>query len=787
MRKKDKDDESPHASSAPMHMRLRRWGRRAVASSASLILRTVRTLFYIPFLPPLERPGWALKYIRGPMNAALLTDIAMNVGAGISVAATLIPQVLSYANLANIPPISGLYSVILPIICYVLFGTSPQVSVGPVSVVSLLTGVVVQSKVPDFATNQDAALNVACQLSLLVGIILTICGLLNLGSLVRFFSFPALIGFTTGAAMVTGLNQLKPAFGFGHEVPTVGQGATLSYNYQLMEWFIYNWNKYVNPYAAKISMGVYVPLFAVYIVKTRMRVTPSMQKQWWYKVWIPLQAMSTLIAIIIAAFVARSIKKSDESEHALSLKIVGTVPSGVDIFKEPQLDGSLGDMINSGIIIALMCFMESFSVARNIASPEEADNISASQELFALGVGNLLNSVASGLPVTGSFSRSALCKNSGGTSQLSQIVTLGIVFLCLSFMTSALYWIPSAALGAVVMIAIVSLIDFSKFIFCWRVSKLDFLQMTIVWAVTLFIRVDIGFYCAVGIALFFHIVQSGYSKYTEPELTYVQSGNVILARVNSDLVYFTVNRFKHVVSSCLQSAFDKELPVMALVIDLDDVRLVDVSAALALQDLAVTVRSSYGLRFVLINATPHVYSFLDAVGLHSDRLNVTRFYLEKMAAQVDWRHRSRSFHRQQLKDNMLFIPGRITDDTPSGFGSWVHNDEFGRSLADGLGADASIGRSTTGFGASKRILSANRVGADGVSSEDNFDSGDVENGSTLRPPSAPRSYSASSLPMRPPRSALVNEGEGEDEQEDAGDSGIELPMARNRGRSLTQG
>jgi high affinity sulfate transporter 1 len=775
MGKKDKGGGDAESNVAHIWLQLQALVQRT-QRSAYLLFKTISTAFYVPFLPPFQKPGWALKYFRGPYNVQLLNDVAMNVGAGISVAATLIPQVLSYANLANIPPISGLYSVILPIICYVLFGTSPQVSVGPVSVVSLLTGVVVQSKVPDFATNHDAALNVACQMSFLVGIILTLCGLLNLGSLVRFFSFPALIGFTTGAAMVTGLNQLKPAFGFGHEVPTVGQGAEVAYNYQLMEWFIYNWNDYVNPYASKISMGVYIPLFAVYVVKTRMRVTPSMQKQWWYKVWIPLQAMSTLIAIIIAAFIARSIKTTDSSEHATALKIVGTVPSGVDIFKQPQLDGSIGDMLNNGIIIALMCFMESFSVARNIATPEEVDNISASQELFALGVGNLLNSVASGLPVTGSFSRSALCKNSGGTSQLSQLVTLGIVFLCLSFMTSALYWIPSAALGAVVMIAIVSLIDLSKFTFCWKVSKLDFVQMTIVWAVTLFIRVDIGFYCAVGIALLFHIVQSGYSKYTEPEITYLQSSCVILARVNSDLVYFTFSRFKVIVSLCLRSAFDKELSVQALVIDLDDVRLVDVSAALGLKDLAMTVRSSYGLRFVYINATPHVLSFLSSVDLHSDRLNVTRFYLEKIAAQVDWRHRSKFFHRKQLQDHMLFIPGRITDDTTSAVGSWIRNEQFGRSQTHGLGRDASPSHSEIpSFGMNKRILSLSRLNESAIEDESQGNE-DAEVG--VRP-ITPRLFSASSMPMQP--SGAMDE-EVDDESREC--VGLELPLGRHRVRSV---
>jgi hypothetical protein len=225
----------------------------------------------------------------------------------------------------------------------------------------------------------------------------------------------------------------------------------------------------------------------------------------------------------------------------------------------------------------------------------------------------------------------------------------------------------------------------------------------------------------------------------------------------------------------LRSAFEKELSVQALVIDLDDVRLVDVSAAIGLKDLAVAVRSSYGLRFVYINATPHVSSFLGSVGLHSDRLNVTKFYLEKIAAQVDWRHRSKYFHRKQLQDNMLFIPGRITDDATSGVGSWIRNEEFGRSLNRGLGIDASPSHTATpNFGA-KRILSMSRL------NESDMETGALSNGEAeacVRP-ITPRLYSASSMPLQP-------SGATDEEVDDEGRecAGLELPMGRQRLRSV---
>ena len=131
-----------------------------------------------------------------------------------------------------------MYCAVLPAAAYTFFGSSLQLSVGPVALVSLLTGNLV-NQYNVTPASQDAV-NVATQAALSVGIILTVLSLLNLGSLVHYVAFPVMSGFTTGAAMIIGLTQVKNAFGFTNKPPQPGQTG-YEYNYQVMNWFVDYW------------------------------------------------------------------------------------------------------------------------------------------------------------------------------------------------------------------------------------------------------------------------------------------------------------------------------------------------------------------------------------------------------------------------------------------------------------------------------------------------------------------------------------------------------------------
>lgn len=169
----------------------------------------------------------------------------------------LILQGLSQATLANLPPIHGLYAGILASATYAFFGSSLQLTVGSTALISLMTGEIISKYKINYEEDLGLALDTAAQAAFTCGIIVAILGILNLGNTIRFVSQPVMSGFTTGAAMTIGLTQIRAAVGFELQSPQIG--ADVHYNYEIMEWWIDNWNgvnaqgySYRNPIAAKV-------------------------------------------------------------------------------------------------------------------------------------------------------------------------------------------------------------------------------------------------------------------------------------------------------------------------------------------------------------------------------------------------------------------------------------------------------------------------------------------------------------------------------------------------------
>ena len=229
-----------------------------------------RSFYYVPYMPAFAYPGWLTKYIKGLYNSETRLATIENIVfgdfvAGITVAMTLIPQGLSYATLANLPPIYGLYTVVLPSAVYALFGSSMSLAVGPVALMSLMTGALVTSYGINYEEDPTSAIDLAAEIAFCMGIILMTLSLLNLGQYIRLISHPVMSGFTTAAACLIGLSQLKNAFGFTYPaVPQVGANGIVS-QWQVMHWYKDHWNEryhndpknqdhyYKNFYATRVS------------------------------------------------------------------------------------------------------------------------------------------------------------------------------------------------------------------------------------------------------------------------------------------------------------------------------------------------------------------------------------------------------------------------------------------------------------------------------------------------------------------------------------------------------
>jgi MFS superfamily sulfate permease-like transporter len=401
-------------------------------------------LIHIPYLPAIHQPGWMMRYGLGPFDKEWTEMMIADCQAGLTVTMTLIPQGLSQATLANLPPIYGLYAALVPSATYAFFGSSMQLTVGPTALISLLTGSIITKYGVDFENDLPLAVDTAAQAAFCCGLIIVVLGLLNLGNIINFMSHPVMSGFTTGAAMTIGLSQLRSAVGMSLAPPQVGRD--VEYTYEVCHWWLQNWNGYDdkgyslrNHYASKvrrdflyifmmtnsdvccaqICFGLYIPLMFVTLIKWYWKPTPDVKKSGQFKLWTLFTTLLPLAAIIIGGHVAYSIKESDHFQdpgyehdyYAKSLKLVGEIPAGVDILRIPHFRWPMGQFFLDVLPLTLIAFMESYSIARSIAaSNNQLNMLNASQEMFANGVANLMGCMASAYPVSGSFSRSALVR-----------------------------------------------------------------------------------------------------------------------------------------------------------------------------------------------------------------------------------------------------------------------------------------------------------------------------------------------------------------------------------------
>jgi SulP family sulfate permease len=393
-----------------------------------IIKRTLDQLFswiHIPYFPPIHHPGWLTTMIVGPYNSKYIEVLISDVIAGATVSLTCIPQAMSYATIASLSPVNGLYASITPSLAYTLFGSSMQLQVGPVAVVSLLTAALLSKYNVDYINDPQTAIDAGCQAALSSGILLAAMGILNMGNFINFMAHPVMSGFTSAAACLIGLSQLKDAFGFivpeTNKIPSLG--VDVEYNYEIMEWYAHNWkNKwtvadatdsngvvnedivgksYQNHYSIALCFTIYGILMCNFIFKQRLVVTKERKQKIWYILWKTINPLFPFVSIVIAASVVFNLKNDNNNFYSNNLKIVGKIKPGIDFIRLPKLPFPIGQMLIDVIPITLVAFMESYSVSRRIASQRnQLFLLNASQEMFANGAANLVASISSGYPVS---------------------------------------------------------------------------------------------------------------------------------------------------------------------------------------------------------------------------------------------------------------------------------------------------------------------------------------------------------------------------------------------------
>jgi SulP family sulfate permease len=400
------------------------------------------------------------RFRTGVARDALLADL----GAGLAVGAMLVPQGMAYALLAGLPPEVGLYASTVPLVLYAVFGTSRQLAVGPVAIVSLLSASALGGVAGEGSAGYVAA---AGLLALLVGAAHLVLGVARLGFLTRLLSHPVLVGFTSAAALIIGASQVKHLLGVSLENDE---------HFHETVWELLQ--------AARDAHGLTVAVGAAAIA-----LMVGLKR------WLPM------VPGALAAVVATTVASVLWDLESRGVEVVGDIPQGLPPFTLPDDLGIAGDLVPAALVITLVGYMESIAVAKVYARRNRYE-VDANRELIGLGAANIGAGLFGGYPVTGGFSRTAVNAEAGARTKLAAFVTAGVVALVILVLTPLFEQLPSATLGAIVVVAVAKLLDLAEIAHIRTLKTADFVTLVVAFVATLAFGVELG----IGIAVVASVV-----------------------------------------------------------------------------------------------------------------------------------------------------------------------------------------------------------------------------------------------------------------------------------------
>jgi sulfate permease, SulP family len=405
--------------------------------------------------------------------------------AGVIVAIMLVPQSMAYALLAGLPPEIGLYAGIAPLLIYGLLGTSRTLAVGPVAMASLL---VIAGLSPLAEPGTAEYVQLAFTLALLVGIIRAVMGLVRLGFLVNFLSHPVLSGYTSAAALIIGFSQLKHLLGF--PIPR-------SENFFALVFYALRYIAQSNPVTLIIGMG------SIALLLYFQKALGGQLRRWDVREpWImPITKSAPLVVVAVTTLLVWGLGLHNRA----GVQIVQDVPAGLPPLTMPTMDlATWQTLLPIALIISFVGYMESISVAKALAS-RRREKVDANQELVALGVANVGAAFTGGYPVNGGFSRSVVNFNAGANTGLASLITAVLVAITVVFLTPFFYFLPHAALAAIIMVAVFGLIDVATLRHVWHYNKADAASLILTFLTVLVTGVETGILVGVVLAVVLYL------------------------------------------------------------------------------------------------------------------------------------------------------------------------------------------------------------------------------------------------------------------------------------------
>jgi len=569
------------------------------------LLRDAKSRF-VPFL------DWIFE-LKNP--EVLKADII----AGITVALVLIPQSMAYAQLAGLPPQIGLYGAFLVPIVAALFGSSRQLHNGPVAIISLMTAAAL---IP-LGLPVEQYIAYAAMLAVLAGIIQVVLGLLRLGMMVDFLSHPVVIGFTNAAAIVISSLQLGKMLGI--------DSPSGDHLYETIWSLIQAIPSQTHMVTLLMGGGSLLSLFL-------------------FKKFAP-RLPGILLTVVIATVVSYV---TDFAGHGG--KIVGVIDKGLPAFVIPTINyDHLPKLIMPAFIIALLSFVEAFSIAKAVAS-KTRQHLSADQEMVGKGLANLVAGISQGYAVSGSFSRTAVAFEAGAKTGFTAIVSGIIVGLTLLFLTPLLYHLPVTTLAAVIIVAVIGLIHFQPFKHAWRVNPHDGFVAFVVFVTTLYFapHLEWGIFIGVGLSLCFYIYRTMSPHFAEVAMDedgvyrdahifgMETSPTLAIFRYDGDLYFANAG---YLEKRLLNAVADKPR-LKVLVLDLEAVDQIDATGEEMLTHMSQWLEEA-GIELYITRPKFKVTDALKRSGLYevigeehifAKRVRALRAIKEKYGDQVDISH-----------------------------------------------------------------------------------------------------------------------------------------------------
>jgi len=529
-----------------------------------------KTASYIPLLQRLS--GYTQK------------DFRVDLMAGLTVGIMLVPQGMAYAYLAGMPPVYGLYGGLIPLVLYALFGTSRQLSIGPVAISAILVMAGV-STIAEPGTAEYVSL--VLMAGLLIGIFELTLSLFRMGFLVHFLSHPVVSGFTSAAGVIIALSQLRDLLGIS--MP-----------------------RFTHPYETLMYAIEHVGeanLLAVGVCITSMLIMLALKK-------LPKRIPGALVVVGLATLCCYLFDWG-----SMGLAVIGEVPNGLPAISVTFLTiEHIRQLLPIVLTVGLIGVVESMSIAKVLETKQQARDLRPNQELFAMGIAKVVGAFFQAMPTSGSFTRSAINHEAGARTGIASLITASLMGLTLLFLTPLFFFLPKAVLAAIILLAVRNLFDWKEAVHLYRTHRRDFYILLATFCGTLIFGIEEGVIIGVVLSIVMLLYRSARPEIDElgqiPETSHfvdpqsyryaVMPEAYMVLRLNDQLYFGNASYFSEQVIHAIQKR--KVLP-KSLILDGSNMHDLDSTGAQALNEMANSL-SRKGISLYMAALSPSVFQQL---------------------------------------------------------------------------------------------------------------------------------------------------------------------------------